>query len=64
MFLDYSLRQEVGRMAKRYPTLDILPADTAVPLLAWLSEELGLSLEDMRSVSPYDYSICIECNYV
>lgn len=43
--------QEVHRMSKRYPTLNAMGSETAVPLLSWLAEELGMNLNEMRNVS-------------
>lgn len=37
-------------MCKRYPTLSTLKSTTALPLLAWLTRELDISLGDTRSV--------------
>ena len=42
--------QEVNKMSKRYPTLNTLGAETAMPLLGWLTRELDMSLGDMRNV--------------
>lgn len=37
-------------MCKRYPTLNTLGAETAMPLLGWLTRELDMGLGDMRNV--------------
>ena len=37
-------------MCKRYPTLNTLGDETAMPLLGWLTRELDMSMADMRNV--------------
>lgn len=41
---------EVNKMCKRYPTLNTLGAETAMPLLGWLTRELDMGLGDMRNL--------------
>ena len=38
-------------MSKRYATVNTLGAETPMPLLDWLTRELAMNHEDMRSVS-------------
>ncbi len=40
-------------MSKRYATVNTLEAETPMPLLDWLAQELGMSHDEMRSVSAW-----------
>lgn len=52
------ISQEIERMARRYPAMSTLAADYAVPLLGWLTMELGMSLAEMRNVSKQRRETC------